>query len=439
MRVRMMRRPHRPASAALTAQHPLLRLETWAVFLTILGMIVNEWLGPGFLALALLLWGLYGAQHAGPVARALGSVGIIPWLMPLLAFVSLLWSPVPMATARAAIQFGLTIALAVLTARSAPPQRFITGAWIVTGLLIVLSIALNKPYLDAMTGIVSMGGVFGNKNTLAFCCLIFALASAAIACDRARTRPFRLAGLLGILFGLVMCVLARSIGTIVVAFLGLGVLATTSLLGLLPRRLRSGTAEMIFVLGLLASVPLVMGVLAFQEELLALVNKDSTLTGRTLLWHHAARMWVDHPVLGTGYQGFWVQDMPAAEFLWKELHIAARRGFHFHSLYYETLINLGLAGVACGVLVIGQATLAVLRWAHRGPDAQSGFCLGYILLMLVMQVQSIGLFSQFDPSSYVFFACAAYAIGWCRQETRVLRRLRPPSRHLIVGRRIRPA
>ncbi|WP_165943657.1 O-antigen ligase family protein [Roseicella aquatilis] len=435
----MMRRPYRPAPATLTAQHPLLRLETWAVFVTIVGMIVNEWLGPGFLALALLLWGLYGAQHASSVARALGSVGMIPWLLPLLAFVSLLWSPVPLATARAAIQFGLTIALAVLTARSVPPQRFVAGAWIVTGLLIVLSIAFNKPYRDAMTGIVSMGGVFGNKNTLAFCCLIFTLTSATIALDKARTLQFRLAGLLGILFGLVMCVLARSIGTIVVTFIGLGVLAITVLLGLLPRRLRSGTAQMVFVLGLLASVPLVMGVMAFQEELLALVNKDSTLTGRTLLWYHAARMWVDHPILGTGYHGFWVQGMPAAEFLWKELHIAARQGFHFHSLYYETLINLGLVGVALGLLVICQATLAALRWARRSPDASNGLCLGVILLSLVMQVQTIGLFSQFDPSSYIFFTCAAYAIGWCRQETAVRQRLRLPSRRLITGHHVRPA
>lgn len=435
----MMRRPHPLVPTIAAAQRPLLRLETWAVFVTIAGMIVNEWLGPGFLALALLLWGLHGAQHAGSVARALGSVGIIPWLMPLLAFASLLWSPVPSATARAAIQFGLTIALAVLTARSVPPQRFVTGAWIVAGFLIVLSIAFNKPYRDAMTGIVSMGGVFGNKNTLAFCCMIFTLTSAAIVFDRARAHQFRLVGLPGILFGLVMCVLARSIGTIVVTLLGLGVLAVTVLIGQLPRRLRGGTAEMVFVLGLLAGVPLVMGVLAFQEELLALVNKDSTLTGRTLLWYHAARMWVDHSVLGTGYQGFWVQGTARAEFLWKLLHIDSRTGFHFHSLYYETLINLGLVGVALGLLLITRVVLAALHWARQSPDSLSGFCLAFVVMMLVLQVQSIGLFTQFDLSSYVFFTCAAYAIGWCRQETALLQRLRLSSRRLVAGHRIRPA
>lgn len=436
----MMRRSHQPVLVAPVApRHTLLQLRTWAVFVTTMGMMVNEWLGPAALALALLLWGIYGVQHASSVARALGSIGIIPWLLPLLAFVSLLWSPVPLVTARSAIQFGLTIALAVLTARAVPMQRFITGAWILSGVLLVLSVAFDKPAYDVMTGKTNMGGVFGNKNSLAFCCMIFALTSAAILFDRTRPPQFRLASLFGIFMGLGVCIVSRSVGIAIVTNLGLGLVAFLTLLGLLPRHLRRGTAEMTFIIGLLVSVPLILGVMAFQEELLAAVGKDSTLTGRTLLWYYAARMAPDHPILGTGYQGFWVQGMPAAEFLWKKLHVQSRSGFHFHSLYYETLINFGCVGVALGLLLIIRVVLATLHWARQKPDPLSGFCLAFIVMMLVLQVQSIGLFTQFDLSSYVFFTCAAYAIGWCRQEATVLRNLRLPSGHLIAGRRIRPA
>ncbi len=54
-------------------------------------------------------------------------------------------------------------------------------------------------------------------------------------------------------------------------------------------------------------------------------GKDATLTGRTYLWAEGLRAVGETPVVGVGYQAYWVQGFSEAERLWEEFYIRAQR------------------------------------------------------------------------------------------------------------------
>jgi O-antigen ligase len=73
------------------------------------------------------------------------------------------------------------------------------------------------------------------------------------------------------------------------------------------------------------------------------LGKDATLTDRTAVWHDALAL-VGNPVLGAGFESFWLG--PRLDAMW------AKWWWHpiqAHNGYIETYLNLGWVGV--GILV----------------------------------------------------------------------------------------
>jgi len=92
----------------------------------------------------------------------------------------------------------------------------------------------------------------------------------------------------------------------------------------------------------------------FGTSLQALVadasGKDPTLTDRTYLWRDVVRIGMDHPILGSGYGGFWVPSIYPK--LSPEVDNGPRQA---HNGYLETFANLGLIGLALLAWVIFHA------------------------------------------------------------------------------------
>jgi O-antigen ligase len=92
-------------------------------------------------------------------------------------------------------------------------------------------------------------------------------------------------------------------------------------------------------------------------SILGALGKDSTLTGRTLLWHFGLEAFNERPIIGHGYRGYWEGPTPAV------LHLKAAIGqdlWHFHNNIVETLVAFGLLGLVvflCGVLFAISATV----------------------------------------------------------------------------------
>ena len=75
-------------------------------------------------------------------------------------------------------------------------------------------------------------------------------------------------------------------------------------------------------------------------------GKDVTLTGRTDLWAVAFQEIAERPLLGVGFQAFWVHGNPLAEQLWAQFGISGRGGFHFHNTLISNTVEIGLLGAA---------------------------------------------------------------------------------------------
>jgi exopolysaccharide production protein ExoQ len=88
---------------------------------------------------------------------------------------------------------------------------------------------------------------------------------------------------------------------------------------------------------------------------------DSTLTGRTIIWDFAKDEIARRPLLGWGYQSFWfVPESPSIE----------APGFvkmmpNAHNGYYDTMLEMGYAGLALLLVFIVATLHAVGRVADR--------------------------------------------------------------------------
>ncbi|MCL6479792.1 MAG: O-antigen ligase family protein [Peptococcaceae bacterium] len=77
------------------------------------------------------------------------------------------------------------------------------------------------------------------------------------------------------------------------------------------------------------------------ETILAFLGRESTLTGRTILWNAAIYMAKQHPWLGYGYGAFWLGDGPS-DTIWQ---IIGWETPHSHNGFIDLWLMTGLIGV----------------------------------------------------------------------------------------------
>jgi exopolysaccharide production protein ExoQ len=160
-----------------------------------------------------------------------------------------------------------------------------------------------------------------------------------------------------------------------------------------------------------------------KDDLLSAVGKSGDLTGRGLLWQRAAVLSEQRPVFGVGYGAFWVQGNPEAEALWRAEHIPGRGGFHFHSFYYETLVELGYMGLAIGVTVLGLTGVAALMLGLRRPGPETGFFCAIMLFLFLRSFVELDLVGGFDLNVLMLPIVWTYAGSALQRVARVRGRL----------------
>lgn len=376
---------------------------------TFAALVLNERVGSLPIMAAVGGWALLAMVYPVALLRSLRLGGWAPWAVPALACLSAAWSLAPGQTLRTGAELVLTVVLAMWCASVVRFRTMLMAVFGVLTLVLAASLVSNRSYYDATTGVVSMAGIFSNKNTLAACGGTLTLVSAALALGAARSGAIRLACLAVAPVSLAVTFLARSVAVTISTAVALGLLLAFAAGGKLFRQERRAFVE-VALLGLVLVGGLVDVVVAnFSDELLRLVGKSPTLTGRTVLWYFADRFALDRPLLGVGYQAFWVQGYQPAEFLWRLLHIEGRYGFHFHSLYYELLVELGYAGVLVGGFAILVAAADSIRWLWLRLDGESAFAFSFLAFMLLVQLQGVDLFWLFDPWYFLFVVFARYA------------------------------
>ena len=116
------------------------------------------------------------------------------------------------------------------------------------------------------------------------------------------------------------------------------------------------------------------------DMVFALLGKDMTLTGRTAIWSAIGRAAGGPSPLGYGYAAFWLPTSRATQSIWAEMNWMVPSA---HSGYLDTVLELGLAGLA---LIVGLAalTLVAAAWAMLSGAWAAGLWAAIVLVVLAL-------------------------------------------------------
>jgi O-antigen ligase len=87
----------------------------------------------------------------------------------------------------------------------------------------------------------------------------------------------------------------------------------------------------------------IIGVLVLHAPLLKLLNKSSTLTGRTDIWGEVIKLASERPVVGWGWISYWVPGLKP--FDQKVFRIGGIQYLQAHDAWLDLWLQLGIIGV----------------------------------------------------------------------------------------------
>jgi O-antigen ligase len=154
------------------------------------------------------------------------------------------------------------------------------------------------------------------------------------------------------------------------------------------------------------------------------LGRDLTFTGRTAIWKSLLGM-VQNPLLGTGFESFWLGDRAAR--IWNEYG----RINQAHNGYLEAYLNLGLIGLA---LLIG---IIISSYRKTKKELVTNFDYGSILItyLIVALLYNVteGSFKGLNIVWFIFllipFICQAPASLFAIHEEPELQRKYPGTIH----------
>lgn len=370
-----------------------------------------------FAFVALLGAGLFvtGGAPAAPsarrepwsVARRIAVAGLASYL--LWSGLSLLWSIAPTQTLKRLAVAGLSfVGIAGLARRLSPTAiatvaAAVAGTYVAIGLATELAFGTFRPWA---AGYRFAGTV--HPNTQATYCTVLAFASFFARQALPAQRGWFTAGTFAGAIGLLLTKSRTGIVAVALALLAYWLLEAT-----LKKKLFAATfASLAVGLGLFTWLftghemtgPDVARAAQFgRDEDLESIEELLSLSGRVPLWTDLASFVAARPLTGYGYEGFW-NPRQIAE-LSEEFSWTIPNG---HSLWFDTLLNLGAVGLGLLVLAGGFG----FREAVRAFRASRDPGLAFTLTMVLFGVTTSFFESDFTrPSGFVPFVTFAGLVG----------------------------
>jgi O-antigen ligase len=249
------------------------------------------------------------------------------------------------------------------------------------------------------TGTPENCGIAGNKNMLGL--ILFISATFYFwhfskvwhqEKSKARRNELLLMALFAYMIGWLMH-MAQSSTSMVSASIAAGLMAFFGLRWINPRY--TGTYLLTAVLIALVAE----GVFGLYTSFLEFLGKSATLSDRTLIWHDLLQVKIN-PILGSGFESFWLGDHITQSF-WSGWAFIPNEA---HNCYLETYLNLGLIGLF--LLVVW---MIVIYWKSR-RDIINGsrwgrFRLG-VLVAIVFYNWTEANLRGLDPIYFLFFLIA---------------------------------
>lgn len=325
-------------------------------------------------------------------------------LMTLWCVMSFAWSDYASLTLRHGIQLALTVGIAVTIGYRVAPLAFLKIIFIVSSLTGVASLLSGRTRGDGLGFL----GIYGSKNALADASALIILAALAILIDRRLSARWRLPALFSLMMGTMLLIMGQSSGALV------SVIGVVMIFGaiLLLQRLSPYMRLVAISLTIVLSAAIAILLSSFSDELallfLDVTGKDITLTGRTDLWAVAFGQIAERPLLGVGFQAFWVHGQPIAEELWAQFGIASKQGFHFHNTPISNAVEIGVLATAVQTFIFLGALWSCLGWAIRSPSAASVFFALYMVRLFLLMWVEVMYFYQFSTATLIIIMAICY-------------------------------
>lgn len=329
-----------------------------------------------FAAIYVLIIGLIAMRPSLILGIPLASSLLL--LLLLLTLGSSLWSLHPDVTLRRAIALLFTTVFGIYLALRWDLPRLLGLIVVALTILLALSyvfvFALPAVGVDHFLHEGAWKGVFFQKNVTGRI-LVWLILS--VLWLRFNGHGPRWTSWIILALAFLMLVMCRSGTGLLSCILVAGVLVAVPLL-----RGNAGRLVLILAFSVFMAIVTGVGAMLFYEDVLELLGRDVTLTGRTEIWSHTALMLRDHWLLGYGYGAFWYGNYgPGAAFT---------EGWHIntaHNGWIDVLLDVGTPGLLLVSLVLLQTIVgAVLVARYRDPRNEASWILAVALGLVAISV-----------------------------------------------------
>jgi exopolysaccharide production protein ExoQ len=323
-------------------------------------------------------------------------------ILPFLAFASVAWSQNPTHTLVDAANLALTTLFAAFLYVRYPGRRlieFLTFCAAVSLLLsIFLVVAVPSIGIDAYQQ-DAWRGVFGQRNNCAAVCALYLVLALH---DRARTFGAQFLRATVIVLSLVFIVMSGSRtgwGLALLAF------ALTALVRFAARMRSLDRLAFLMAVAIPATLLIYFAATNFNT-LLAIMDRDPTLTQRTVIWAEVIPSILKQPWLGYGYSSFWTGlhgESSRTVLVTRWMEGQAQNG------YLDVLLQLGLLGLAPLLYTFVRAFLHAGK-AFERLNVPPAVLLATALLPMVL-MENVGESSFLLPLGIPwFYALIAFLI-----------------------------
>lgn len=392
--------PPQPRSLLNYAKHAdLLAFMGWTISTTLpvgfLGPI--RYMAAAYFTAALLVF----ARQVGP---AVGRCWPL-FMLPVLCAISAFWAASVDEALRKSIGLALTGLVAAYVATRIPGRKILLAYFVAEMIAAVMSLASNQIFEGAWMGI------FGQKNFFAVNMFILYVCAAGITLDPENNRWLRRLALAVLPFAFFLVFMGKS-GTTTLLVIGTtAVMFGQAFVWQPAARIPNARAFIILSLAtiVLITAYIALGVLQIDpmKEILGALGKDSTLTGRTILWDTAQQVMDEHPWTGLGPKGYWRPEHGAVYTITAIVTgLEGISSFSFHNSYFENGVNYGYPGFyATIVLSTWACASAALNWLRNQSAVNAAF-LVFALMIVLRSLSEADLSGEFGAMVMILFISA---------------------------------
>jgi exopolysaccharide production protein ExoQ len=381
-----------------------------AVATTSAGGVVMDRLSKLLICAACLLFALPWHRSVYRLSMQMKLVTCFPILALLLFPVSQL----PTRTISSAILLmGSTVLLYYMMSRFSLEQ--ILELFLIVGITtmvasIVFALAFPQYGLDQKSGLqTAWKGIFSAKNYLGNMALFFLTAAVSYRGRNCFLRSVRVSQIC-------LCLTAIAFSRAATAYMLTAVYLVYFVFMKTLHRFRKQDYLVVGMVLLAAAITVAAAIVVWPDLLVNLLGKDLTLTGRTQIWSAVMDSIVKRPLLGYGYQTFWLglegesyRIILAVSWILAQ----AQNGF------LDVVLEMGVVGLAVVLLVFGFAFRdAVVCLLRSRNDRQLRAVEWYLAIVILTLIYNLDESFLFDPknlcSMFFLLACIGLKMEWLR-------------------------